>query len=162
FKIAQANNMDVGELTRLNNITDPSQLRIGQVLRLDTSTPAPTPSTPTTGVATPIPVTPVTPAEPTQTARASDANIISWAWPTTGKLMPGLKTTTKGIDIEGQEGDPVLAVADGEVVYAGNGVRGLGNLMLLGHSDGCITAYAHNQALLVKTGDQVTKGTRIA
>ena len=56
----------------------------------------------------------------------------------------------------------MVAAADGKVMYAGNGVRGLGNLVLLGHSNGFITAYAHNQQLLVKSGDSVKKGSRIA
>lgn len=160
YKIAQAHNIDVATLTRLNNITDPSQLRVGQVLRLDSSGPAPTPTSP--GTATPIPVTPVTPAEPTATARASDAHVINWGWPASGKIIQTFNTNTKGIDIAGEAGEPVHAAADGKVMYAGNGVRGLGNLVLLGHSDGFITAYAHNQALLVKTGQQIKKGTKIA
>lgn len=159
YKIAQANNIQVAELTRLNNITDPSQLRIGQVLRLDATGPEPAPST---GGATPIPVTPVTPAEPASVARASDATLISWGWPASGKIIQNFNANTKGIDIAGNVGDPVHAAADGKVMYAGNGVRGLGNLILLGHSNGFITAYAHNQALLVKTGEQIKKGAKIA
>ncbi|MGB6102630.1 MAG: peptidoglycan DD-metalloendopeptidase family protein [Pusillimonas sp.] len=158
YKIAQAHGLSVGELTRLNNITDPSQLRIGQVLRMDGSTPAPA----ATGTATPIPVTPVTPVEPTSTARASDAALINWGWPASGKIIQNFNANTKGIDIEGAVGDPVHASADGKVMYAGNGVRGLGNLILLGHSNGFITAYAHNQSLLVKTGQEIKKGEKIA
>jgi lipoprotein NlpD len=160
YKIAQAHNMELSELIRLNNITDPSQLRPNQVLRLDGSTPAP--ATPVPGPATPVPVTPVKPVEPVSTVRASDANVISWGWPASGKIIQNFNANTKGIDIEGNVGDPVLAAADGKVMYAGNGVRGLGNLILLGHSNGFITAYAHNQSLLVKTGDQIKKGAKIA
>lgn len=79
-----------------------------------------------------------------------------------GKIIQGFTSNTKGIDIEGQAGAPVLAAADGKVLYAGNGVRGLGNLILLGHSNGFITAYAHNQTLLVKTGSAVKKGVKVA
>lgn len=159
YKIAQAHNMNVAELSRLNNITDPSQLRIGQVLRLDSSGAAPAPSP---SVATPIPVKPASPTEPASTVRASDAALISWGWPASGKIIQSFNANTKGIDIEGAVGAPVQAAADGKVMYAGNGVRGLGNLILLGHSNGFITAYAHNQALLVKTGQQIKKGERIA
>src|SRR5699024_482 len=81
---------------------------------------------------------------------------------TSGKIIQSFNSSTKGIDLEGAEGDPVKAAADGKVMYAGNGVRGLGNLILLGHSDGFITAYAHNQELLVKTGEQIKKGATIA
>ncbi|AEC19511.1 putative peptidase [Pusillimonas sp. T7-7] len=160
YKIAQAQNMNVAEISRLNNITDPSQLRIGQVLRLNSSVPAPAGSG--TGTATPIPVTPVEPVQPTATARASDAAVVSWAWPAPGKIIQSFNANTKGIDIEGMAGDPVHAAADGKVMYAGNGVRGLGNLILLGHGNGFITAYAHNQSLLVKTGQEIKKGAKIA
>lgn len=161
FKISQASGVPVGRLERLNNITDPGQLRVGQVLRLD----GPIPDQPATGPVVAEPVTPVPAVEPatsTQTARASDANLIDWGWPVSGKIIQGFNPTTKGIDIEGAMGDPVVAAADGKVMYAGNGVRGLGNLILLAHSNGFITAYAHNQELLVKTGDDVKKGAKIA
>ncbi|PLC50965.1 peptidase [Pollutimonas subterranea] len=159
YKIAQANGIEVATLTSLNNITDPSQLRVGQVLRLDSTGPAPAPST---TIAKPIPVTPVAPAEPVATSRASDAAVINWGWPASGKIIQSFNANTKGIDIAGATGEPVHAAADGKVMYAGNGVRGLGNLILLGHSDGFITAYAHNQSLLVKTGEQIKKGAKIA
>lgn len=161
YKIAQAHSIDVATLSSLNNISDPSQLRVGQVLRLDSSGPAP-------AITTPAPVTPATPvapvaaAEPAAVARASDAATINWAWPASGSIIQSFNANTKGIDIAGGVGEPVLAAADGKVMYAGNGVRGLGNLILLGHSDGFITAYAHNQSLAVKTGDQIKKGARIA
>lgn len=161
YKIAQASGVNVARLSQLNNITDPSQLRVGQVLRLDGQLPA----QPDTGPAIAAPITPVPavkPVESKQTARATDADVISLAWPASGKIIQGFNSSTKGIDLEGTPGDPVQAAADGKVMYAGNGVRGLGNLILLGHSNGFITAYAHNQELLVKTGEDVTKGTRIA
>jgi len=162
YKIAQSNGMDVATLSRLNNISDPTQLRIGQVLRLSGGTPMPSqPPAVATAPASVEPVKPVTPP-PATAARASDANLVSWGWPSGGRIIQGFNSNTKGIDIEGAPGDPVVAAADGKVMYAGNGVRGLGNLVLLGHSDGFITAYAHNQQLLVKTGDDVKKGSRIA
>ncbi|MCC2595471.1 peptidoglycan DD-metalloendopeptidase family protein [Pusillimonas sp. MFBS29] len=161
YKIALAHGMTLAEITSLNNIADPGQLRIGQVLRLNKSAPAPSGGT-APAVATPIPVTPVEPVQPTSTVRASDASVVSWGWPAPGKIIQSFNTNTKGIDIEGAAGDPVHAAADGKVMYAGNGVRGLGNLILLGHGNGFITAYAHNQALLVKTGQEVKKGDKIA
>ena len=168
YKIAQAHGMEVARLSQLNNISNPSQLAIGQVLRLDGGTPMPAGGSQGGSSATPIPVTPVqTPsasdsASSDTAARASDAGVIAWGWPATGKIIQGFNTTTKGIDIEGPIGAPVQAAADGKVMYAGNGVRGLGNLILLGHSNGFITAYAHNQSLLVKTGETVKKGAKIA
>lgn len=172
YKIARDHGISVSRLEQLNNITDPSQLKIGQVLRLDSSAAAPSGGS-SGAVATPVPVTspvssepsssPGSTSEPASTAsRASDASLVSWGWPATGKIIQGFNGTTKGIDIEGEVGSPVLAAADGKVMYAGNGVRGLGNLILLGHTNGFITAYAHNQTLLVKTGATVKKGTKIA
>lgn len=168
YKIAQAHGMDVTRLIQLNNITDPSQLGIGQVLRLDSGTPMPSTvampvQTPATGTSS-TPAATETPAAPVSTsaARASDAGLVSWAWPSDGKIIQGFNNSTKGIDIEAAIGAPVVAAASGKVMYAGNGVRGLGNLILLGHSNGFITAYAHNQTLLVKTGESVNKGAKIA
>ncbi|CAM5222449.1 Lipoprotein NlpD OS=Castellaniella defragrans OX=75697 GN=HNR28_001695 PE=3 SV=1 [Castellaniella defragrans] len=174
YKIARDHGMAVSRLEELNSISDPSQLHIGQVLRLDGTTAAPGNAAPA-AVATPVPVTPPSSSSPgtsgsestteapsTSASRASDAGLISWGWPATGKIIQGFNSSTKGIDIEGAIGSPVLAAADGKVMYAGNGVRGLGNLILLGHSNGFITAYAHNQTLLVKTGATVKKGAKIA
>src|SRR5690606_4221671 len=137
YKIAQAHGMDVESLVRLNNISDPGQLRVGQTLRLSSNVPPPS-----SGGATAIPVTPITPSDPATPPRASVAELISWAWPASGKVIRGFNTNTKGIDLDGEVGSPVHAAASGKVMYAGNGVRGLGNLILLGHSNGFITAYA--------------------
>src|SRR5690606_36645934 len=126
----------------------------------DSSTPAP--AAPVAGPATPVPVTPVKPVEPVSTARANEASLISWGWAASSKISQSFNANTKWIDIEGNAADAVHAAADGKVMHAGNGVRGLGNLILLGHSNGYITAYAHNQSLLVKTGDQIKKGAKIA
>ena len=175
FRIAREHGVDVATLARLNNLSDPGQLRVGQVLRLSdaapgtaaaptvpTAPPAPATPAPAAPEATPEPVRPVPPSEPTQVARASDAGLISWGWPASGKIIQGFNVNTKGIDIAGEPGDAVIAAAAGEVMYAGNGVRGLGNLVLLGHSNGFITAYAHNSKLLVKTGQQIKKGEKVA
>ncbi|MFA5663732.1 peptidoglycan DD-metalloendopeptidase family protein [Castellaniella sp.] len=166
YGIAQKHGLTVDQLKQLNGITDPTQLAIGQVLRLDSGTarpvadaavtaPVTTGSAGSSAAATP-------PAADTSSARAADANLIQWGWPASGKIIQGFNSTTKGVDIEGAVGSPVVAAADGKVMYAGNGVRGLGNLILLGHSDGFITAYAHNESLLVKTGETIAKGAKIA
>lgn len=160
YKIATEHNMEVSELERLNDITDPKQLKIGATLRLNGSVKTPRRTEPQAPV--PLPVTPVAPVAPVTAPKASDAGLISWAWPAQGKIIQNFNANTKGIDIAGNPGDPVLAAADGEVMYAGNGVRGLGNLILIKHSNGFITAYAHNKELLVKTGEHVRKGTKIA
>lgn len=169
YKIAQQHGISVASLSKLNNITDPTQLAVGQVLRLDSVTALPvnvgsssTASSSSSSSSSTSASSSTATSTSTSAARASDANLISWAWPINGKIIQGFNSNTKGIDIAGTTGDPVLAAADGKVMYAGNGVRGLGNLILLGHSNGFITAYAHNQELLVKTGASIKKGAKIA
>lgn len=92
-----------------------------------------------------------------------------WLWPASGPVIKMFdavtndgETPNKGIDISGNPGDPVIAAAGGKVVYAGSGLRGFGKLVIISHADDYLTAYAHNQALLVKEGDEVSRGQRIA
>jgi lipoprotein NlpD len=86
-----------------------------------------------------------------------------FAWPHPGQVLAGFdETKNKGLDFAGKAGDPVLAAADGKVVYAGSGLRGYGNLVILKHNNTYLTAYAHNQSLLVKEDQTVQKGQRIA
>ncbi|MFJ1298665.1 peptidoglycan DD-metalloendopeptidase family protein [Pseudomonadota bacterium AL_CKDN230030165-1A_HGKHYDSX7] len=192
YKIARANNVDIETVKRLNNIADPNQIHVGQVLRLSgTATASTSPSTtpvgttkteprpldpvPATGDAagtTPPPTETDPNAQPTaslppadapkQPPRAADASVISWGWPATGQVVQTFNSNSKGIDFAGNPGDPVIAAADGKVMYSGNGVRGLGNLIIINHQNGFITAYAHNRALLVKTGQNVKRGVKIA
>ena len=87
---------------------------------------------------------------------------IRLSWPVKGKVTGEFSETNKGIDIAGKVGEPILAAADGKVVYAGNSLRGYGNLVIVKHDNTYLTAYAHNSKLLVKEGDAVRKGQRIA
>ena len=199
YRIARNNNVDIDTLKRLNNLNDPNQIAVGQVLRLSASagggstsasaapvnTPQPIATAPSKSSepvpldappgsaakpadgATPPAATPAQPATPAPAAtptpaRASDANVINWGWPASGAVTQQFNSNTKGIDLAGSPGDPVVAAADGKVMYSGNGVRGLGNLVIINHQNGFITAYAHNRALLVKTGQNVKRGAKIA
>ena len=84
-------------------------------------------------------------------------------WPASGSVIAGFnEATNKGVDIAGKAGDPVVAAADGRVVYAGAGLRGYGHLVILKHNNTYLTAYAHNQKLLVKEDQNVKKGQKIA
>ena len=88
---------------------------------------------------------------------------VAWIWPAHGTLLAGFdEAKNKGLDISGKAGDAVLASADGRVVYAGAGLRGYGNLVILKHNSTFLTAYAHNQTLLVKEDQSVRKGQKIA
>ena len=102
------------------------------------------------------------PAEkPVETAPSSDA--VPWIWPANGKIVATFSENgSKGLDIAGKAGDPVIAAADGKVVYSGTGLRGYGKLVIVKHNETYLSAYAHNQAILVKEGQSVTKGQKIA
>jgi lipoprotein NlpD len=87
----------------------------------------------------------------------------NWIWPASGSVIAGFdEAKNKGLDIGGNAGDPVLAAADGRVVYAGEGLRGYGKLIILKHNNVYLTAYAHNRALLVKEDATVKRGQKIA
>jgi lipoprotein NlpD len=95
-------------------------------------------------------------------ARDADDDM-TWAWPAQGPLVSSFdETRNKGLAIAGKAGDAVMAAADGRVVYAGSGLRGYGNLIIIKHNDTYLTAYAHNQALLVKEDQPVRRGQKIA
>jgi lipoprotein NlpD len=84
-------------------------------------------------------------------------------WPASGPVLGGFEDgRSKGVDIGGKAGDPVYAAADGRVVYAGSGLRGYGNLVIVKHNATYLTAYAHNQTLLVKEDQSVRRGQKIA
>lgn len=91
------------------------------------------------------------------------ADGIKFAWPAKGKVIAGFNdASNKGINIAGKMGEPVDAAADGKVVYAGSGLRGYGNLVIVKHDGNYLTAYAHNSKILVKEGESVRRGQRIA
>ena len=112
----------------------------------------PTSAVPLTGAATPQPAAP-----------RENEDDMNWAWPAAGPVVaPFDDAKTKGLAIGGKAGDPVYAAADGRVVYAGSGLRGYGNLVIVKHNATYLTAYAHNQALLVKEDQIVKRGQKIA
>jgi lipoprotein NlpD len=159
------------DLARWNNISNPDVIEVGQVVRV---TP-PGSAVDNAGVV----VRPVassgqsnaqqtnaqvnTPAKPLPAATAVVAEDIVFSWPASGSVIAGFdEAKNKGLDIGGKAGDAVLAAADGQVVYAGAGLRGYGNLVILKHNSTYLTAYAHNQKLLVKEDQKVHKGDKIA
>jgi lipoprotein NlpD len=97
-------------------------------------------------------------------AQGDDDERIDWIWPTTGKVVAGFNeaSSAKGMDIGGNTGQPVLAAAPGKVVYSGSGLRGYGKLVIIKHNKTYLSAYAHNRQILVKEGQSVTKGQKIA
>jgi len=123
--------------------------------------PSTAPSLPSTVPST-TPDATTKPAAPVPPAAAPSATPL-WQWPSKGKVIDAFSEgRNKGIDIGGAEGDAVLAASDGEVVYSGSGLRTYGNLVIIKHNDDFISAYGHNKQILVKQGQAVRRGQRIA
>lgn len=99
---------------------------------------------------------------PVESASNGDESGLSWVAPTAGKLLKPYSVEAKGIDLSGKMGQPVNASESGKVVYAGNGLRGYGKMVIIKHNTAYLTAYAHNSKLLVKEGDVVKRGEKIA
>ncbi len=158
MQISRNTNQNWRDIVKWNNLDNPNQVETGQVLRV----------VPPEGsvVKPPVVATPVTPTPPVPSASVPSATPdedIAWMWPSSGTLISGYDDVkSKGLKIGGKLGDPVYASADGRVVYAGSAVRGYGNLVILKHNETYLTAYAHNQTLLVKEDQTVRKGQRIA
>jgi lipoprotein NlpD len=164
------------DIMRWNAIDNPNVIEVGQVLRVAPPAtdigkeevvvkPVAAPST-VTGAAADAKSNPTTAGNPSPAAAAS-ADVaeesLPFSWPAQGSVLSGFdEAKNKGIDINGKSGDPVLASADGRVVYAGAGLRGYGNLVILKHNNTYLTAYAHNQSILVKEDQVIKRGQKIA
>jgi len=112
-------------------------------------------------------VAPVVPPKPAivagATVTATDDEKLSWMWPSDGKIVATFdEGKNKGIDIAGKAGQQVMAAGAGKVMYAGSGIRGYGNLVIVKHSNSLLSAYAHNRSIVVKEGQNVNKGQVIA
>jgi lipoprotein NlpD len=187
IRIALDNGQTWRDLAKWNNLENPNRIEVGQVLRvvpptvdasavtarpvagagrvetrpLDAKPPVVAASAPATGTTTPPAATPA-PAAASKDAAGDDENL-NWGWPVSNPVTAGFdEQRNKGLDFAGKAGDPVLAVADGRVVYAGAGLRGYGNLVIIKHNNTYLTAYAHNRAMLVEQDQVVRKGQRIA
>jgi len=169
YKIAWQHGIDQRDLARWNGLRDPDVISVGQRLRLTpppgataASPPAQQPSAarkppvaqraPTTGSSAPVPKPPSAPPP-------------LWLWPTDGQVVTRFGASTgiaTGIGIRGREGQPVRAAAGGRVVYAGSGLIGYGQLVIIKHNDTYLSAYGHNSRLLVSQGQDVARGATIA
>ena len=154
-KISRATGVDEATILRLNKNINPNPAVVGS--RPTTSQPEARPLDASATTNAPASA----PASETN-GRASDATLINWGWPAKGKVIQEFTATTKGIDIAGNAGDAVEAAADGKIMFSGKGPRGLGNLIIIDHDNGFITAYGHNRTLLAKEGQKVKKGAKIA
>jgi lipoprotein NlpD len=181
IRIALDTGQNWRDIARWNNIDNPNVIEVGQVLRViapagPAVAAAPTPAAPASRTSPASAAAPSAssasasvvaslPPVATQPAAPAGEDEIAWAWPIAGPgmVLAGFdEQRNKGLDIGGKAGEPVLAAADGRVVYAGAGLRGYGNLIILKHNNTYLSAYAHNQTLLVKEDQAVRKGQKIA
>ncbi len=190
IRIGMDNGQSWRDIARWNNIENPNLIETGQVLRVTppeetgvvvrpvsstnvvtspahaNTASAPAPASNTASVRPPASAAnPPNASTPANNLANSDSaeETVSFQWPTRGNVLAGFdEVKNKGIDIAGKAGDPVLAAADGKVVYAGSGLRGYGNLVILKHNNTYLTAYAHNQTLLVKEDQAIKRGQKIA
>ncbi|MNH58826.1 Murein hydrolase activator NlpD precursor [compost metagenome] len=179
--IAMRYGLDYISIAEMNDIPAPYRIYVNQSLRLKKSSSPRTVSTQvmaqpeqikrqTIALPTTQPVTPVTqpatsvPSTNTTVASVAPNSSLRWIKPTNGPVIQGfnLANNVKGIRYGGNQGDPIYAAADGQVVYAADGLKEYGNLVLVKHIDGYISAYAHNSKMLVKSGDNITAGQKIA
>ena len=125
------------------------------------TTPAAPGTVPPPGGPAPAPPAPPAPA-PDPERSGTDREDVDWMWPVKGKVLAPFTEASKGVDIGGRKGAPVVAAATGRVVYAGAGLRGYGKLVIIKHNNTWLSAYAHNENLLVKEQQDVRKGQKIA
>ena len=170
FSIAWGAGLDFQALAKWNNIEQPYIIRPGQRMTLipsrenfskNTTLPSPKP-------AKPQPVKKSEKKPPKQTPKAQDKPYAGgaggWVWPVKGPILKRYSNNgpSKGIDIGGERGRGVRAASGGKVVYAGSGLRGYGQLIIVKHDEVYLSAYAHNSKLLVEDGQKVSKGQQIA
>ena len=165
YSIAWQFGLDYRTLAQANHLKSPYSIYQGQRLKMTTTA---------RGAVKPQPPNPevshrsekLRPSNPTQPVRVSaEAPATAWQWPAVGKLVRGYSpslTGNAGINIAGRLGSPVRAGLSGEIVYSGNGIRGYGNLIIIKHNRHYLSAYAYNQKILVKLGQQVHTGEPIA
>lgn len=178
-RIALDNGQNWKDLARWNGLENPNLIEVGQVLRVvppgaDASQPSTRPVTAARVETRPLdskaadssasqPAASASGAAAPSAATVQGDEAVVWMWPASGAVTAGFdEAKSKGLSIAGKAGDPVVAAADGRVVYAGSGLRGYGNLVIIKHNSTYLTAYAHNQTLLVKEDQVVRRGQKIA
>lgn len=171
YAIAWRYGLDYREVARRNGIDNRFTIYPGQKLRLQVTGATPTSkassakaaSTSTTRTSASSKT--AASAKSASTPAVSGGGEVAWRWPVSGQLLARFSsgsTPNKGIDLAGKVGDPVQAAASGKVVYAGSGLLGYGNLVIVNHNEQYLSAYAHNSRIFVKEGDKVLAGDKIA
>lgn len=174
------------DLVKWNNLENPNAIEVGQVIRVvppksntgedkvntqvvvrpvqsQSAIVSNAPISSTENVPGVRPSPPANAAQPSSAATNAAGDELNFAWPAQGSIINYFnESKNKGIDIGNKAGEAVLASAEGKVVYAGSGLRGYGNLIILKHNETYLSAYAHNQVILVKEDQLVKKGQKIA
>lgn len=167
YSISWVYGYDYRDVARWNDISSPYTIRSGQRLRVappeNDVRPAPAPAVTARTPGVQPAVNGAQAQKPAAKSAATNASI-EWQWPAQGKVINFFSSSSlnKGIDIAGKEGQAVYAAASGKVVYAGSGLVGYGNLIIINHSPEFLSAYAHNRELKVSEGSVVKKGAVIA
>jgi lipoprotein NlpD len=183
YGIAFEHGVDVNDVAELNSIENPSAIQIGQQLSIPAvavtkiadgkpkapriNLPGELKTQPKVGK-TPYVESAVAQADPAKdenaATEAEDEESLEWGMPATGKVVAEFSESAnrKGVDIAGKQGQAVVASASGKVVYSGSGLRGYGKLVIIKHNKTYLSAYAHNDQVLVKEGQSVSKGQKIA
>lgn len=151
YAIAFRYGRDFRELAAINDIEEPYLIHSGERLRLTRGTDK-----------RPKPYATRPKSSDVKITERAPVGKLTWTWPASGKLVTRFGAESKGIDVAGKVGDPVRAAAPGEVVYAGNGLRGYGNLVIVKHDEHTLSAYGHNSSLAVSEGETVKAGQQVA
>lgn len=165
YSLGRAFGQDYHDIAAWNRLSDKDDIRVGQVLRVRPPTQV-SRSAPVSSKSTPPrkPVTQAKPAdpEPPEAPVAGEVASMHWMWPAQGQVVANADRNQKGISIAGSAGQPVWASAAGKVTYAGHGIRGYGNMIIIKHSRTLLSVYAHNKAIMVTEGQTVNRGQQIA
>lgn len=171
YSIAWRYGLDYRDIAQRNQLTPPFHIQKGQLLYLTRSAPVKKstalikmqqPNAPMASSSQKKKLSPSRTIILKAPAREPSAVISFWRWPAYGPVVSSFSSGSKGINIHGIAGSPIFATAAGKVVYSGHGLRGYGNLIIIKHNSKFLSAYAHNRKILVKEGDWVKNGQKIA
>lgn len=176
MSISRKSGVSYSNLIRINHLQKPYGIYTGQRIYLKSNSssesladripqkvvPVAGGNTQTTANSTAVPASVATAPTKVVSGKSRAVLGVSWMWPARGTVIRNFSSTNKGIDIAGSRGQNVNAAASGQVVYSGNALRGYGNLIIINHDNEYLSAYAHNDMLLVKEGQRVKKGQVIA
>lgn len=173
YSLGRAFGQSYHDIARWNNISDKDEIQVGQVLRVRppaNNAPVTSANGEARGAARNAAASKRKSADsdagndpqPPEVPSAGELASMNWMWPAQGHATAASGHNLKGIDIAGSAGQPVWAAAAGKVTYAGHGIRGYGNLIIIKHSRSLLSVYAHNKAIMVTEGQTVNRGQQIA